>query len=94
MLIWLPIFGGLLLVFLGERIGQAGRWLALAVSLMTFVLSVPLYMGFELGTADMQFVERWPWIETFRVEYFLGVDGFSMPLIRNRNSSRLNGLLK
>ncbi len=80
-LIWLPIFGGLLLVFLGERIGQAGRWLALAVSLLTFVLSLPLYMGFELGTADMQFVERWPWIETFRVEYFLGIDGFSMPLI-------------
>src|SRR5690606_19464013 len=33
------------------------------------------------GTADMQFVERIPWITLFNVEYFLGVDGFSMPLV-------------
>ena len=49
--------------------------------MLTFVLSIPLYVGFDASTADMQFVERIPWIEAFRVEYFLGVDGFSMPLI-------------
>jgi NADH-quinone oxidoreductase subunit M len=80
-LIWLPTLGGILLLLLGERLGRLDRWLALLISVLTFVLSIPLYAGFDAGTADMQFVERIPWIDAFRVEYFLGVDGFSMPLI-------------
>jgi NADH-quinone oxidoreductase subunit M len=80
-LIWLPIAGGTLLLLAGSRMGGAHRWLALALSVLTFMLSLPLYAGFDSGTADMQFVERIPWISAFRVEYFLGIDGLSMPLI-------------
>ncbi|MCC5793331.1 MAG: NADH-quinone oxidoreductase subunit M [Chromatiales bacterium] len=88
-LIWLPVLGGLLLMLLarGGMASQGGaapalpRLFALAVSLLVFALSLPLYFGFEQGTSQMQFVERLPWIERFGVEYFLGVDGFSMPLI-------------
>jgi NADH-quinone oxidoreductase subunit M len=86
LLIWLPIFGGLLLLLLGSGDAVAGkrrpdRWLALVISVANFFLSLPLYMGFDVTTSNMQFVEKIPWIETFRVEYFLGVDGFSLPLI-------------
>jgi NADH-quinone oxidoreductase subunit M len=89
-LIWLPVAGGLLLLALarhtaqeeaGNTAGNAVRWLALGLSLLVFVLSLPLWISFDRGTAAMQFVERLPWIERFGVEYFLGVDGFSMPLI-------------
>ena len=86
-LIWLPIVGGLVVLFSGRRTAEEGagfhidRWLALAISVATFILSLPLYLAFDISTSDMQFVERIPWIEFFRVEYFLGVDGFSMPLI-------------
>jgi NADH-quinone oxidoreductase subunit M len=79
-LIWLPIFGGLAVLALGER-ARADRWLALLVSVATFVISVQLYTDFDRTTWQMQFVERLPWIEAFSVEYFLGVDGFSVPLI-------------
>ncbi|UCG73456.1 MAG: NADH-quinone oxidoreductase subunit M [Chromatiales bacterium] len=79
-LIWLPILGGTVMLIIGERSGGS-QWFALALSVFTFVLSVPLYAGFDSGTADMQFVERIPWIPAFRVEYFLGIDGLSMPLI-------------
>ncbi len=79
-LIWLPIFGGLAVMLLGGR-GRSDRWLSLGISVATFLLSIPLWIGFERGTAAMQFVERVDWIRAFRVEYFLGVDGFSMPLI-------------
>ncbi len=78
--IWLPIFGGLLVLAAGER-AKLGRWLALGVAILTFVASIPLYTLFDASTAAMQFVERAPWIATFRVEYYLGVDGISMPLI-------------
>jgi NADH-quinone oxidoreductase subunit M len=86
-LIWLPIVGGALVLFSGPRAVETEsgfqfyRWFALVISVATFVLSVPLYMSFDVSTSDMQFVERIPWIQLFRVEYFLGVDGFSMPLI-------------
>ncbi|MEQ8204561.1 MAG: NADH-quinone oxidoreductase subunit M, partial [Woeseia sp.] len=45
------------------------------------LLSLFLYKSFDNGTAAMQFVERVPWIAAFNVEYFLGVDGISAPLI-------------
>jgi len=82
-LVWLPILGGLLLLALGQNGAgvRLDRWVALAISVLTFVLSVPLWTRFDSSTASMQFVERLPWIRSFNVEYYLGVDGFSMPLI-------------
>jgi len=85
-LVWLPIIGGILLLALGSKEGAAKGWrpdrlIALAISVLTFVISLPLWTAFDPTTASMQFVERLPWIRTFNVEYYLGVDGFSMPLI-------------
>ena len=79
--IWLPIIGGLLVLGSGDRAPNVTRWLALLVSILTFVLSIPLYTGFDVSTAQMQFVENLPWIPAFEVSYHLGVDGISMPLI-------------
>jgi NADH-quinone oxidoreductase subunit M len=81
LLVWLPIVGGLVVLALGDARAQAGRWLSLAVSLVTFVASIPLFTKFDGSTAVMQFVERAPWIETLNATYYLGVDGISMPLI-------------
>ena len=82
LVIWVPILGGIAVLFAGEtaKPGNAKR-LALAVSVVSFLLSLPLYGQFDVTMADMQFVERAPWIESFGVEYYLGIDGFSMPLI-------------
>ena len=79
-LIWLPIVGGFAALAFNDRIGAA-KWLSLIVSVLALVLSVPLYAAFKTGTAAMQFVERSPWISTIHAEYYLGVDGISMPLI-------------
>ena len=81
-LIWLPVIGGILVLGTGgDQNAALARKLALGFSLATLVLSFSLYSDFQLGTAEMQFVERASWIEAFKVEYFLGVDGFSVPLI-------------
>ena len=77
--IWTPIAFGVVLLALG-RDEQAGavRWLALVGALISFLITLPLYTGFELGTSAMQFVEKAPWIERFNVNYHLGVDGISL----------------
>jgi len=80
-LIWLPIFGGLAVIALGEHRAALARLLALAVAGLTFILSIMLFTGFDTSTAAMQFVELKPWIGTFDIFYNLGVDGFSVPLI-------------
>jgi NADH-quinone oxidoreductase subunit M len=86
-LIWLPIIGGIAVLVFGDegdyRSARAGgmRMLALGVSLLTFLLSIFLYQNFDTAVATMQFVERLPWIEALSVEYYLGVDGISAPLI-------------
>ena len=79
-LIWLPIVGGFAILGLNKNAGMA-KWLALGVSLASFVLSIPLWTLFKTNTASMQFVERAPWINTIHAEFYIGVDGISMPLI-------------
>ncbi len=79
--IWLPVLGGILVLFSGDKAPNVSRWLALVVAVLTFLISIPLFTGFDSSTAAMQFQENTPWIEMFKVNYHLGVDGISMPLI-------------
>jgi NADH-quinone oxidoreductase subunit M len=80
-LIWLPIAAGVLILLLGDRQIVLGRWLALAASLATLALAVPLWAHFDTTTANLQFPQLLPWIPSFKAFYALGVDGISMPLI-------------
>ncbi len=79
-LIWLPIIGGAVILGFNSNANLA-RWLALAVSVASFILSIPLWALFKTDTASMQFVERSAWISTIHSEFYIGVDGISMPLI-------------
>jgi len=66
---------------LGVTDATKAKWFSLAVSVVTFAFSIPLWAGFKLGTADMQFVERASWIPPLHSDFHIGVDGISMPLI-------------
>ena len=79
--VWLPIIGGLLVLGSGDKAPNVSRWLALFVAVATFLLSIPLWTGFDSSTAAMQFVEKAAWIPAYHINYHLGVDGISMPLI-------------
>ena len=80
--VWVPILGGIAVLLSGDKGDATGvRRLALVVSAVTFLLSLGLYTGFDISTAEMQFVERYEWIGAFDIFYHFGVDGISMPLI-------------
>ncbi len=80
--IWTPIFfGALLLLFRRDDQAPMVRWIALIGALASLAVTVPLYTGFEIGTAAMQFVENRVWVERFNIHYHLGVDGISLWLV-------------
>lgn len=80
--IWTPILVGVVLLALNkpEQAGMA-RWIALLGALLALAVTVPLYTGFEVGSAAMQFVEKSMWIERFNIHYHVAVDGISLWLV-------------
>ncbi|HYF97475.1 MAG TPA: NADH-quinone oxidoreductase subunit M [Coxiellaceae bacterium] len=82
LLIWLPVLGAIFVLMLGDRKqGETVRRLSLVVALVSLVLSVLLWIGFDPNSAAMQFVEHLVWIPSYGINYDLGVDGISMPLV-------------
>ncbi|HKJ21673.1 MAG TPA: proton-conducting transporter membrane subunit, partial [Gammaproteobacteria bacterium] len=80
--IWIPIVGGVSVLIAGSRGSQSMvRWLALVFSVAAFLVTIPLFTGFDRSTYDMQFVEKVAWVAPFNINYHLGVDGISVPLI-------------
>ena len=80
--VWVPILGGVLVLTAGqERQANLAKMLALIVSVVTFIITIPLYTQFDVSTFQMQFVEQHAWIPAFNINYHLGIDGISMPLI-------------
>ncbi len=81
LLIWAPILGGLWVLYAGDRQAETIKYLSLGIAMITFLLSIFLYIDFDSTTHEMQFVEFAPWIRAFSINYHLGVDGISVPLI-------------
>lgn len=80
--IWLPVLAGVIVLFLGsDNKPVLTRWLALAGSLVSFVVTLPLYFKYDFARGAFQFEEFTAWIPSFNVNYHLGVDGIAVPLI-------------
>jgi len=93
-LIFLPLFAGLLILLLPASWKQSFKYMALGVSLVQLLLSAYIYLNFDTRLpgvnveSQFQFVEKLPWIGLdlgslgrLQIDYFLGLDGFSMPMV-------------
>ncbi|MDE0718596.1 MAG: NADH-quinone oxidoreductase subunit M [Rhodospirillaceae bacterium] len=83
-----PLVGALLILVMvrGDReaTDRNARWLALWASLATFLISLLIWINFETGTADFQFVEKVAWFSFpggYTLSYHMGVDGISMMFV-------------
>ena len=77
--IWLPIIFGVLVLATGsDRNAPLARVIALIGAILGFLVTIPLYVGFDKMTSTMQFVELHDWITHFNIHYHLGVDGISV----------------
>jgi NADH-quinone oxidoreductase subunit M len=80
--IWLPIAGGVAVLFTGSDANAVlARRISLLVALAAFAATLPLYFGFDVQSAAMQFEENRPWVAAFHINYHLGIDGISLLFI-------------
>ena len=75
-IILVPLAGAFVLLFV--RDAALVRWVALVVTVIDFLLTVPLFAGFDTTTYEMQFRETYAWIPAFGINYAVGVDGISV----------------
>ena len=80
-IIFLPIVAALFIILLGKTNVRNGYNLALIVSCVVFALSLYIGIFFDPDLNQFQFVERVNWVSSFNIQYHLGIDGISYPLI-------------
>jgi len=76
--IFLPIFGALLILITRRSWESLAKWIALITSIATFFVSLPLFTNFDKTTHKMQFAEKYSWISNWNINYSLGIDGISI----------------
>ena len=81
LILFLPLVGAALILFVPKDNGNAIRWLANIFGFLGFLVSLPLWFHYDSQNPQFQFVERLPWIPSVGAEYFLGVDGFSALMV-------------
>ncbi len=81
LILFTPLFGALLLLFVSKHNENLIRWIANVVAFVGFLISVPLWFWYDAQSSEFQFVEKLPWIPSVGAQYFLGIDGFAALLI-------------
>lgn len=81
-IILLPIAASLLIPIIPDKEGKTVRWYSLIVGLIDFALIVyAFYTGYDFSNPDLQLVESYPWVPQLDLNWSVGADGLSMPLI-------------
>ncbi len=80
-LVFFPLVGIVLLLFLDRKNHKVLKGVTMGLALAEFFFSLPLWFRFNSETPAMQFVERYAWFPSYGISYYVGVDGFSLLLI-------------
>ena len=80
-LIWIPVLIGIIVLLLGEKRSEFSYQFSLLTSSVLFFLSIYMYFLFDNSLSGFQFEHKVPWIERFNINYHVGIDGISLPLV-------------
>ncbi len=81
LIVWAPLVGALIVLMLPKTSVRAIQAVSFAAAGISLLASLALIPQFDHSLSTMQFVEKWAWIPSLNVSYFLGVDGLSFPLV-------------
>jgi len=77
----LPLIGALLIALIPKKNAELIKRAAFAATLLVAIASVFLVTGFDKSVTGMQYVQSYPWIEAFNINFAVGIDGISLVLI-------------
>lgn len=80
-LIFFPLIGAVIILAVPRRYPWLIKLIALLSTVPPLFWAARLYLEFDREAVGFQFVEKFPWIEAFNIQYFLGVDGISLPMV-------------
>ena len=82
-LVFLPAVAAAVIMLLPQRYEQNAKWIALLGSLLALALSLYLFFDFDIHHSGFQYVVRRDWVDVgvFHLQYYMGVDGLSLPLV-------------
>jgi NADH-quinone oxidoreductase subunit M len=78
---FIPIAGALIVLCLPSAAYNLIRWTAAIATVPPLLLAIWLFVNFDRSQAGFQFVEHYPWISSYNIEYFVGVDGVSITMV-------------
>src|SRR5574341_266053 len=82
LVLFLPLVGLLIVLFLREDTqAEQIKWTALVTSIVTFIASVLMWVGFDPGNPGLQMTQFWDWLPQYGISFAIGVDGLSLLLV-------------
>ncbi len=76
-----PVIGAAVIAFIPSDKKEVIKTVAAAAAAVPLILAVQIFMNFDRGSSAFQFVEHYTWIKSFNIEYFIGIDGLSVPMV-------------
>ncbi len=78
-----PLVGVFIILFVKKDQPNVARWVALAASIITFLISLVILLNFNPSNPDFQLAVKTPWISVagFSIVFQMGVDGISIMLL-------------
>jgi NADH-quinone oxidoreductase subunit M len=78
---FVPLIGIAIILFIPENKPNYIKWASAVFTFIPLLLAIQLFITFDRTSSQMQFVEHYPWIKAFNIEYFIGVDGVSIMMV-------------
>jgi NADH-quinone oxidoreductase subunit M len=78
---FVPVAGMVVCLAMPEALKNACKWTAAAATAAQLVIAIALYAHFDTTTTAIQFAEKYRWIPTYHITYFMGVDGISISMV-------------
>jgi NADH-quinone oxidoreductase subunit M len=92
-MIFLPLLSGVVILLLPARNQKAIKVIAVVGACAAFILSLIVYLSYNLATGGYQFIEKIPWVPALDIAYHVGVDGISAPLLLLTGVVTMTGVL-
>jgi len=78
---FVPVIGMVIILALPQAMKDSAKWLAVAATAIQLAIAIWLYQHFDTTTTAAQFVDKFAWMPSYHISYFMGVDGISISMV-------------